>query len=73
MNKKELCDLLTEIAERDLVEGSELSDHPCFVAVRAIESCFADIDFLKAIATGIVTDKSKAARMILGLRYNPNW
>jgi len=73
MNKNELCELLTEIAEKDLELGCDLHGHPCSVAVRAIESCFADIEFLKSIANGRVPKCSKAARMLLGLSYSPTW
>lgn len=37
MKKNELCELLSEIAENDLAEGTDIYDHPCIVAIRAID------------------------------------
>lgn len=43
MNKKELIELLEELAQKDLIEGKDIFDHPCTVAVRAINKAFDDI------------------------------
>ena len=36
MNRSELIELLTELALKDLSDGSDIYDHPCSVAIRAI-------------------------------------
>ena len=47
MNKKEIIDLLTDMAEKDLHGDADLFDHPCSVAVRALIKAFDDIDVLR--------------------------
>ena len=71
MNKQELIELLEKVAEYDLEEGSELRDHPCSVAIRAINQCFDDIKTLKAVAPK--NRGSKKVQMLTGLNYNPTW
>ena len=71
MNKEELIALLKEIAETDLADGSVIHDHPCSVAVRAIEQCFDDIEYL--IPAVPKMRGSKRLQMLAGLTYNPSW
>lgn len=69
MNRAELIELLETIAEKDLIEGSDVSDHPCSVAIRAINKAFEDVEVLRKVApkkTG-----SKRMQMLTGLRYDP--
>lgn len=73
MNKTELTDLLLMIAQEDITEGVDIYDHPCLVAIRALDKCFEDIAFLKRIANNVSNIKSKRAQMLLKLRYNPEW
>lgn len=73
MNKAELTELLLEIAEKDTTGGHNIQDHPCSVAVRALDACFEDIRFLQRIANEKVHGKSKRAKMLLGLNYEPGW
>lgn len=71
MNINELKELLTEIAEKDLDEGADILDHPCTVAVRAIDRMIEDISTLKEIAPK--RKGSKRVQMLAGLRYNPSF
>lgn len=71
MSKAELVELLENIAVNDLVPGADLFDHPCSVAVRAINQAFSDIASLQRVApkrTG-----SKHMQHLIGLSYDPNW
>ena len=36
MNKQERREILQELAEKDLVKGADIYDHPCSVALRDI-------------------------------------
>lgn len=72
MNRQKLVELLENIAENDLEEGSDLKDHPCSVAIKAIHQCFDDIGILKNL-TRSSTWHSKKVKMLLGLPYNPEW
>lgn len=71
MNKKQLIDLLAEIAEKDLVQGCDIEDHPCCIAIRAIDQCFRDIETLRKIAPK--KKGGKRVQMLTGLGYNPSW
>ena len=71
MDIEELTDLLEHIAEKDLEAGADLFDHPCSVAVRAINKAFNDIELLRLIAPK--KKGSKSIQMLTGLRYNPTW
>ena len=73
MNREELTFLLSEIAEADLAEGSDMHDHPCHIAIRALDKCFEDIEYLQQIANKTVHGKSKRAQFLLKLNYNPSW
>ena len=70
MDKKELIALLAEIAEKDLAEGQDIYDHPCSVAIRALNNCFDDIKLLQQIANKQIHGKSKKCQMLMGLSYS---
>jgi hypothetical protein len=40
MKINELVDLLAEIAENDLADGSQIDEHPCSLAITAINVSF---------------------------------
>ena len=71
MNREELNDLLEQVAANDLAEGADIFDHPCSVAIRAINQAFEDIEKLRKVAPR--RKGSKAIQMLTGLRYNPTW
>ena len=73
MNKQELVEILEEIAEIDVVAGTEISNHPCSVAVRAINRAFDDMDFLRRVANGKIPKNSKRAQVMLGCPYSPEF
>lgn len=73
MNRKELVELLNEIAEKDLSDGSDIHDHPCTVAVRAINKCFDDIDYLKSIVNSGKKPVCKKAVVLVKTSYTPSW
>jgi hypothetical protein len=73
MDKKELISLLEELAIDDLADGADLSDHPCSVAVRALEQCFDDLHYMKQMAKGVHNKQCKRARMLILTTYNPSW
>lgn len=69
----ELKELLIEIAEGDLIEGSLLRNHPCMIAVRALDECFEDINTLRSALNSISSGRSKAVVMLTKLNYDPSW
>ena len=71
MNRPELTELLEKVAEYDLEEGSKLRDHPCSVAIRALDKCFDDINALRSVAPK--KQGSERIQMLTGLSYNPSW
>lgn len=73
MNKEELTETLKEIAESDLSKDSDIYDHPCSVAIRALDQCFNDIDILKGVVKRSSTSYSKKVATIVKMNYNPNW
>lgn len=73
MNKNELKEILNELAEKDLQDGADIHDHPCQVAIRAIDQCFDDINSLKSIINTGYGEKSKRMQSILKITYNPEW
>lgn len=42
MSKSELIELLDDLAKRDLALGADLFDHPCSVAIRALNQIDGD-------------------------------
>lgn len=71
MNKSELVDLLCQIAEKDLANDADLRDHPCMVAIRAINTAFDDIELLRSVAPK--KKGSKRMQMLTSTLYNPKW
>lgn len=71
MRCEELVELLEQIASGALEYDEDLFDHPCNIAVRAIDQAFSDIASLQRVApkrTG-----SKHMQHLIGLSYDPNW
>ena len=73
MNREELTGLLAELAEADLQEGKDLYDHPCNVAIRAINQAFDDIEVLRRACKYKEAAKTKRATMLIELYYDPSW
>lgn len=75
MNREDLVEILEELAITDLPEGGNLHDHPCIVAIRAIDKAFEDIESLRTFihADGTAWRGSKKIKMLTGLRYDPEW
>lgn len=76
MDRHELTDLLSKMAESDLVDGADIYDHPFSVAIRAINQCFDDINYLRGVIKRPYSGKSgmsKKARHMVELNYNPEW
>lgn len=71
MNKTELNEALADIAKKDLSDGADILDHPCAVAIRAINKAFEDIEILRKIAPK--KRGSKRVQMLTGLTYDPDW
>lgn len=67
MNKKQLIELLQEMAEKDLSEDANIYDHPCTVAVREINSLSDDVSHLRGIINGTKNKRSKRSMVLLGL------
>ena len=72
MNKTELIDLLESIAEVDTLDTSKRHDHPCSVAVRAINKCFDDIGTLKRQVKRH-SSQSKKVQTLIAMSYDPEW
>lgn len=73
MDKQELISVLSELASKDLADHSDINDHPCMVAVRAINQCFDDIAHLQQIVSSGAGPKSKRSVYLSKLPYNPKW
>lgn len=73
MNIESLTDRLEALAALDLAEGADVHDHPCSVAIRALNQCFEDIEYLKRVVKNPKISKSRKAWKILGLSYDPEW
>jgi len=73
MNKEELVYFLEEIAKEDLVNGADVYDHPCSVAIRALNQCFDDVTHLSKVVRGDLMGHSKRTKTLVGLSYNPSW
>lgn len=72
MNREELVIVLTGMAKADLADDSDLYDHPCSVAIRALDKCFDDINTLR-MQVERHSSQSKKVQHLVGLRYNPEW
>lgn len=73
MNRNELTELLQKMADRDLVEGADIADHPCSIAIRALDQCFDDVDTLRSVVGNNARGKSKRVQVLVGLNYDPSW
>lgn len=73
MNREELIDLLKKMAVNDLEDGSDIFDHPCTVAARAINKSFEDVNTLCRVIRCDTMGHSKNVKMLIGLPYNPEW
>jgi len=77
MKKKELIELLSQLATEDLAEDCKLEDHPCSVAIRAIEQCFEDIDSLRGYIEGSGYEMPLLGEISFQPNpttpYNPEW
>ncbi len=71
MNIDELKELLEGIASEDLSDGSDLHDHPCTVAIRALDQCYEDIGILRRAFKN--KQHSKKVQVLLGLSYGPSY
>jgi hypothetical protein len=72
MQKDDLVELLKSIAEKDTNEGHDVYDHPCSVAIRAIDKCFDDINSLRKVEPKDC-QFSKKMTTLVKLEYNPSW
>ena len=73
MNINELKELLEEMADKDLSDGSDIYNHPCSVAIRALDRCFDDINILRRMSEGRVSNKSKKVQVLVKSNYDPFW
>jgi hypothetical protein len=73
MDKQALTTLLEELAIDDLAEGADLRDHPCSVAIRALDQCFDDLNYMKLLVRGVQNKRSKKARTMIVNTYDPSW
>lgn len=73
MNIDTLKELLAVLAEKDLSADANLHDHPCSVAVRAIDSYRDDASFLRGIVNGRNIKTSKRAITLLKMGCNDNF
>jgi len=73
MDRENLVKLLSEMAAEDLESGADIFDHPCSIAVRAIEKSFEDINVLLRVIRSDTMGRSKKVQMLIGLPYDPEW
>jgi len=78
MNKDELIHLLAIIVKEDETREIALftGDHPCSVAIRAINQCFEDIKTLQSYAESATVDSqdpNEREAILVLLPYNPEW
>ena len=71
MNRKNLSELLMELAKSDLEEGIDISTHPCALAVRMIDQCFEDVSALREVVRDHHGTHSKKIEHLIRLTYNP--
>ncbi len=65
INLNQLICKLEDLANGDLTEGSDIYDHPCSVAIRAIESARDDIEYLKLVLKGKRNIDCKRAQVLI--------
>ena len=73
MNKNDLIKLLEELSKNDLSSGSDVYDHPCSVAVRAINQYSDDVAHLCQVVRGDLMGHPKRTQKLISNAYNPNW
>ena len=73
MVREELIELLEKVAEVDLEDGADIRDHPCSVAVRAINQSFDDVNTLCRVIRNDTMGRSKKVQLLIGLSYNPSF
>ncbi len=71
MQLPKLIELLQELAEHDLAEGANISAHPCYLAIKALEGCYRDIETLRKYADH--KGKSKRVQLLIRQKYNPSF
>jgi len=73
MNKTELIEVLSSLAEEDLTEDADIHEHPASVAIKALNQCFDDIEYLKGIINNRNNPKSKKSQVMIRSLYRPEW
>lgn len=71
MNITEIIDSLKDLAKADTLEGADIYDHPCTVAVRALKGCTTDINILRRHADS--KGKSKKVQVLIKTPYDPTY
>ncbi len=70
MNKSEMIELLKDVANADH-DGRPLEDHPCRIAIRALNQCFEDIGALQKYGKQYIhTDQPDCS---VPNPYDPQW
>ncbi len=78
MNKEELIKYLLKIAVEDARQCTvdEIEDHPCTIAIRALNQCFEDINTLR-FSGRLTQDQWKCLspedQNLHDEPYNPEW
>lgn len=71
MYKNELIVALKDLAKKDLTDESNIFDHPCSVAVRALDQAYYDIEELRSLAKS--GRYCKRHKVLVETPYNPQW
>lgn len=69
----QLKGLLESLASNDLSDDSSIDDHPCMVAVRALDQSFEDIEILRRVIINNPQARSKKVTTLIKLNYDPSW
>ena len=74
MKKEQLITILEELAVGDLSEDCIIEDHPCSVAVRALNKLSDDISVLKGtLKRNKIRGKSKREQILIGSICAPDF
>lgn len=73
MKKEELIELLDALAEEDAVDIASVPDHPCSVAIRAINKCFDEITKRDIEILGLHLNGTFPNSAYIMLPYTPEW
>ena len=76
MNKTELIELLEDLAIGDCHPTSDIDDHPCSVAIRALNQCFEVIKTLQGYCprqTYASHNAPKTKVLLVETDYDPRW